>query len=122
MKTQIWSKQDFTLGELFEVVVNCENNTKILNSCFTPEYTKQLLDKYDTGHFEPIDEFYLEGSKTLTAVYFNSDISDSNCLTIEELTDRNFPLDCTIERDVEDGYVYSNYDNIVFNKNYIVLC
>ena len=117
MKTEIWSKQDFTLGELFEVVINCENNTKILNSCFTPEYTKQQLELNNISDFEPVDEFYLESSKTLTAVSWKN-----GNVTIEDLKLKSFLLDCTIERDVEDGYVYSNYDNIVFNENYIVLC
>ena len=117
MKTQIWSKQDFTLSELFDVVVNCESNTKILNSCFTPEYTKQQLELNNISDFEPVDEFYLESSEVITAVSWKN-----GSITIEELTNRNFPLYCTIERDVEDGYVYSNYDNIVFNENYIILC
>ena len=122
MKTQIWSKKDFTLKDLIDVTINCENDTKLLNSNFTPEYTKQLLEEYNTAHFEIIDEFYLESSKTLTAVSFNDDTGETNCITIEELTNKYFPLDSTIERDVDDGYVYSNYENIVFNKNYIVLC
>ena len=48
MKTQIWSKKDFTLKDLIDVTINCENNTKLLNSNFTPEYTKQLLEEYNT--------------------------------------------------------------------------
>ena len=117
MKTEIWSKKDFTLGELFDVVINCESNTKILNSCFTPEFTKNHLELNIISHFEPIDEFYLDSYKTLTvSVWKNGNI------TIGDLEERLFPLDCTIERDVDDGYVYSNYENIVFNENYIVLC
>lgn len=117
MKTEIWSKKDFTLGELFDVVINCESDTKIFNSDLTPEDTKFWLDKYGVRHFDSITDFHNIQNITLTA-----DTYKGNTISIGELEERLFPLDCTIERDIEDGYVYSNYENIVFNENYIVLC
>lgn len=118
MKPKIFTKEDFTLKDLIDITRNCSLDAIILNSSWYPNYTAENIE--DIDKFEPILDFYGEYS-TITA-HFDFNGESSKAITLEQLIDKGLPMTSTIERDVEDGYVYSNYDNIVYTEKIIVLC
>lgn len=111
--------QDFTVTQLLRYLENTgiPRTAKLYNSCYHEKHTVSLLDRGIIDDFEPI--FYMdEEDYGVTAV---SEIGDkSEPLTVEDLYGINQKAH-TITRDIEDGYVYSNYDTIVCNKEYVVL-
>lgn len=121
MKPTFVHKQNFTLGELLEITKDCNPNARLLNSCFYPETTLIYLEENNISYFDKITDFHL-CYMTITATNDLFSQLEELPFTLNKLKELNFDLDCFIDRDVEDGFIYHNYNNIVFNKDYIILC
>lgn len=121
MKPIIYTKEDFTLGELIEETEDLSDSVLVLNSCYYSDYTCENIDEDD---FEQILDFYNEGYITMVGYVFNGVLDET--MTLGEVRqyakDNPDMLIKPIERDIEDGYTYSNYDHIVFNDKRVVLC
>lgn len=118
MEPKIFTKENFTLKDLIDITRNCSLDAVILNSCMYPDYTAENIE--DVQKFEPILDFYGEYS-TITA-HYNFNTHSSKAVTLKQLIEKGLPMTSTIEHDVDDGYVYSNYDNIVYTEKIIILC
>lgn len=111
--------QDFTVTQLLRYLENTgiPRTAKLYNSCSHDTHTVELLKRGEIINFEPICGLY-EEDYTVTAVY---DFEGKQpTLTVEDLYTITNKYLC-IERDIEYGYVYSNYDTIVCNKEHVVL-
>jgi len=120
----VYSKKDFTLRDFIKLSEVFNKDAKILNSCMTTNYTKMKLEKNDITDFELITGFYPEFD--IIADFNFGPIDVNKALTVEYLLNliqsKNIDLNRHIERDVDDGYVFQEYDNIVFNNYFIILC
>lgn len=120
MKPILFTKEDFTLGELIEETEDLSDDVLILNSCYTEDYT---LEKIDIEKFDQIIGIYKEAYSVIQYIFFGE---ADNSLRLKDLIkfaqENPELLTKPIERDVEDGYVYSAYDNFVYNDKRLILC
>jgi len=120
MKPILFTKEDFTLGELIEETEGLSDDVLVLDSCYTENHT---VERVNTDNFNQIGGIYKEGCSMIDYT-FGGQTEDS--LRLKDL--RKFAqenpelLTKPIERDVEDGYVYSAYDNFVYNAKRLILC
>lgn len=120
MKPILFTKADFTLGELMEETEDLSDDVLVLNSCMTESYT---LENIESNNFEQIRGIY-EESYSVVDYVFGGKAEDS--LTLRDF--RKFAqenpkqLVKPIERDVEDGYIYHSYDSFIFNDKRLILC
>jgi len=120
MKAILFTKSDFTLGELIGETEDLLDDVLVLNSCYTEAYN---IEKIDTEKFDQIRGIYNDTYSVVDYV-FGGQTEDS--LRLKDL--RKFAqenpelLTKPIERDVEDGYVYSAYDSFVYNDKRLILC
>ena len=123
MKAIHFNKKDFTVNDFLEQVKDCNEDAIIVNACMYPNYVEELLDKGEY-YFETIRGFYNEGYEVIIDYSFSSEINEGKTLKefIQFLETEKVNKEVCLNRDVEDGFVYSNYDDIVFNKEFIVLC
>lgn len=121
----IFNKQDFTVNDLLEETAELDGSVLICNSNLFPEPTLKSLEIEDYGSFEAITSVFDDGTDSIFCHFsWGDDIEAS--ISLEYL--RNFAeksekiKEMFLSRDVEDGFVFANYENIVYNEKYIVLC
>lgn len=116
--------KEFTLAELGDFCKDAKESVGIYSSCFTMDYTIKLLKEgCNVGvDFEPILSLE-EESHVITALYnFEKREGEINIKYLRhfyELVGR--ARDFNIERDVEDGYTFQNYDTAILTDKYLVL-
>ena len=118
----IYTKENFTVADLLEVTKDCNENAYILNSNYTLDSTQKQLEQ-GAFNFEAILDLYDEGYEVIVNFSWGDDYMASRTLRyFREFSAGLKNKDIPLNRDVEDGYKFANYDNIVYNENYIVLC
>lgn len=116
-KVYHFTMQDFTVTQLLKYLKSNKvpDTAKLYNSCYYLAHTSELLEQ---GRIGELDSIFLLDHNTNTAVF--DFVSKREPLTVKDLTD--LPIkEAPLQRDVEDGYVYSNYDNITHNNEFVVL-
>lgn len=111
---------NLTVGYLLELTKDFDDNTPLYNSCYYAPYTEELLKAGRIKSFEPLYNIYNDDN-TCEAVY---DFNRSNP-PVELGEIRKIPVErrhLNIERDVDYGYRYEYYENIVYYEGAIVLC
>jgi len=120
----IFNKQDFTVNDLLEETADLDENVLILNSNYTPEATEDFLNKEKTNSFQPIVGMYDDKTSDISCIFdWDSPVIGAKALWwfrdfAEKLENKEIPL----SRDIEDNMKFANYENIVYNEKYIVLC
>ncbi len=115
------SSVGFTVEDLQKIFADPKfESAKVYNSCMYADYTQEQLEKSIVKDFEPIDGIYVDSGIIAT---YNFE-GKSEPFTIEKLLEKlpeEYP-DMIIERDVEDGYRYENYEVILISEDYVVFC
>lgn len=120
MKPILFTKEDFTLGELIEETEDLSDDVLILNSCYTEDYT---TEKIDTEKFNQIRGIYKQAYSVIDYTFEGQTEHTLRLKDLRQFAQENAELlTKPVERDVEDGYVYSAYDNFVYNDKRLVLC
>lgn len=122
---KIFSKKSFTLEDFVEFTKNCNTNAIIYNSTYDVETSKKNLEDDMLHSFEKI--IGIDKDDEIIA-YFNYKIEPEfdgyslrdfyNFYNNVTFTKKNK----TISRDVDDGYVYDDYNNIICSDSVIILC
>lgn len=111
---------DLTVDYLLSIVKDLDNDVPLYNSCFYSKHTEELLSTGRIEQFEPITGIYDEGG------LFTADFDmqrKKEPIKLKELRNiSEHKKEYRIERDIDDGYVYDFYENIVYYKGAIVLC
>ena len=105
------------IATILEVIKEYPEDYKILNSNFKIEATKT----YELKEFEPI--FSIELEDNIANYSWNIHHTPiNNKSLIETLNKCN--LSQGLKRDVEDGYIFHNYQNIIIREDLeaIILC
>lgn len=117
---EILEKKDFTLSDLIDFTKDANYDIPIYESCFTKEYTIKQINA--VALFEGIYAMYNEKHEIISLADFDN---KNQALDIEYL--RHFAknnkdaLVLSINRDIEDGYVYSNFDIAILTDKKLVL-
>ncbi len=113
---------NFTVGDLLELVKDCNDDAVFYNSCMNSPYTLEHINDDTNNIFEPILAFQNEDTHLIAE--YNFTMKDK-CVTLGEfkkfVTDLNINLNISIERDLDDGYVFENYGGILATKDRIIL-
>lgn len=110
--------KEFTLKELLEFTSKSCGDIKVFNSCMTLDYSISVcLKDNPNDDFESISDVIRDGNKLMALYDFSNKY---NPIDINGL--RLIPyLDMKIERDVEDNYVFENYDKAILTDKILVL-
>ena len=111
----------FTVEDLKKLFSDSKlKSAKIYNSCMYEDYTIEKLKKSEIKEFEPIDGIYVEYG--LVATY--NFCRETEPFTVEKLLESlpNDNPDLVLERDIEDGYRYADYEVILITNEYVVFC
>ena len=115
------SSVGFTVEDLQKIFADPKlKSAKVYNSCMYADYTQEQLEKSIVKDFEPIDGIFVE-----YGIIASYDLTGkSEPFTIEKLLEKlpDEHPDMIIERDVEDGYRYEDYDVILISEDYVVFC
>ena len=125
MEAKHFVKKDFTVEDFLQAVSICNEDAVIFNAFLNIEYIKNILNKNEQNLytiFEPIVGFYNKNSNIFVEYSFFN-IKTKTLKDFKEFIQKeNIDLSIPLNRDVEEGFIFSNYYNIVFNENIIVLC
>jgi len=120
------NKIAFTIADFLDATANCADDAQLYDASMTPEYVIKSLAENKLSHFDPIEDFYEPG---VTIIAYSTYVVEHQRqpITLREFKDwfasnPTVTLSSTIKRDIEDGYVFSEYDNIIYTKNTIILC
>lgn len=117
---KILEKKDFTLGDLLNFTTDAKSEVKIYESCFTKDYTTNQINA--VALFENIYDLYNEKTEIISISDFQNKHSAIDIEFLREFGKKNTDaLNLPINRDIEDGYVYSNFDVAILTDNKLVL-
>lgn len=109
-----------TVGYIRQNLDHLDDDLLMYSSDYTREYTIELFNKGYTNMFNPITGFYCEGN--LTAEFsFKNTAKPETLVELHAAIDRYYLSDnIELERDVEDGFVYSTYKHCFYDDKIIV--
>lgn len=100
-----------------------DENLIILSSDYTSDHTHKLLSNDNIEDFNPVRNIYasdMEVYSDFSSLGTTGDYILKQLLELlPDMQDGNNMM--CLNRDVEDGYVYSDYDYWTFNDKYLVL-
>lgn len=109
-----------TVGYIKQNLNHLDDDLLVYSSDYTREYTIELFNNGYISMFNPITEFYYEGSLTANFSFSNKSIPT----TLGELhaaIDQHYLSDnIEFERDVEDGFVFEAYKHCFYDDKVIV--
>lgn len=108
---------------ILEVFSKLDENLILLSSDYTKDHSIKLLDKGEIDEFNAVlnvwvDDMEVETNLSIDGTEAKFTLKDLLKLTPE--MQNNSPYMC-LNRDVEDGFVYSDYDDYIYNDKYLVL-
>ena len=118
-------KDGFILSELLDFTKDANDNVELYESCVAEDFTKIILRDIREGfqklNLEPIIDFYNEGHSIVSLSTFNKGVPITLASIREFSIQQKEVLALKIERDVDDGYVYDNFETAILTYKYLVL-
>lgn len=109
-----------TVGQLKSLVEEFSLKDQIcLDSDFTEEYTVKLVNEKASQNFNPITGFYEDYNVTLVnELNKYNDCAKTISSLIESLND--MPNDLEVVRDVDEGYTFAPYENVLITHSLLI--
>ena len=115
-------KKEFTFSELIEFLKGENKSIEIYSSCYYADYTIECINEGKYDMFEPIIGIY-KSSYSLTMC---DDMEGKKpAMNIDDLIrfyeKSQYHHKCNIDRDVEDGYRFENFEHAILTDTHLVL-
>ena len=119
MKIEILEKENFTISDLLFFVEKARDEVKIYESCFTKEYTIKNINYL---FFESIYDIFDEKNEVVTVSDFSNKFQAIYIYHLRDFSNK-YPqiLHLPINRDIEDGFVFRNFDTAILSDTKLIL-
>lgn len=111
--------------QTIEFLKTCNQDSLLLNSCFNEKGTIIYVLEDSIHNFEFITGIYLEHSDVIADFSFDSKYNlKEKCISVKEFLDKvkdfKFTTYSELIRDVEDGFKFSGYGNVLSTDEYVI--
>lgn len=118
----IRSTEGFTLAQLTDFATTFAPDARWFNSNMTEEYTIRMLQENSFSFLEAITGIDPDQYGTTACAYVPYHIGEGQPINMNYvLENRSLLPEMVLERDIEDGFVFSTYQTVIIHENHLVL-